>query len=258
MTAFGKRLFLPLPAAFLKVVPVLASIRVASRFVILYQLCAVCLAALGLTYLLNRLSPKARKRTLALILIALFVDLTYVPYSNSLMDFGGLYERIGQVPNEFTIMEVPFSLGDPVSMSGKHVCEVQHWRVAQIVHKKPIIGTIAARVDPSIAEKIVRRPVISAVVEAEMRQLTEETLQRLTTEVVQKDLAHFNLKLVIVHHRFLTEEEGGKLGYLFYHMGFRPIFTDGEVLVLETPYGPSLDKYVPEAVSYTHLRAHET
>jgi len=87
---------------------------------------------------------------------------------------------------------------------------------------------------------------VSAIVDAQAGQITNGELEALTPEVVQRELDHFRLKLIIVHRRADRAIDEGQLAYLFKHIGFKLLYKDDEVAVIETPLGPSLEGYVPK------------
>jgi len=245
LTVFGWQLFIPLPAALLKPVPILNMIRVASRFVILFQLALVCLAALGVTHLLKKCPGRYRKAIVIVLFICLFLDLACIPYFTSPVRHGRLYRILKQIPDDFALMDVPFGVGDAVRWHGIHTNQTVARSATQLTHEKSVLGTLASRVDPQVLARLQKSPLVSAIVDAQTGQMTERTLEALTPSVVQRELAHFKLKVIIVHHGIDKQIDIGQLAYLFKHIGFKLLYRGEQLAVIETPLGPSLEKYVP-------------
>ncbi|HUT04382.1 MAG TPA: hypothetical protein VM163_10880 [bacterium] len=244
-TVFGQWVFVPLPTVVFKIVPILNLIRVASRFVILYQLALVCLASLGLRYILTRFSGRHRSIAIGLLVLCLFVDYSYAPYMTMPMRFGRLYDIIGRMPVEFAVLDVPFGVGDALNWYGRNDGQLSHWLTAQTVHRKPVIGTVASRMNPGVFQKLSHNPLLHAIVQAQDGKLTAETLEELPPSVVMREVRRLNLKLIIVHRLSLNAHNEGQLAYLFKHMGFKLLYHNDEIAVIEAPLGPSLEKYVP-------------
>ena len=242
---FGRWVFVPLPTVFLKVVPILNLIRVASRFVILYQLALVCLASLGLGYFLRRFSGRRRNIAFALLALCLFLDYSYAPYMTMPMRFGREHEILGQIPGQFTILDVPFGVGDALNWYGANDGQLSHWLTAQTVHRKAVIGTMASRVNPGAFHELSHNPLLQAVVQAQEGKLTAETLEGLPPDIVMHEVRRLNLKLIIVHRLSLNVHNEGQLAYLFKHMGFRLLYKNDEAAFIETPLGDSLEEFVP-------------
>lgn len=115
-----------------------------------------------------------------------------------------------------------------------------------MVHHKPILRTLASRVDPRVLELLQASPLINAIVLAQSGELTEDALEELTPEIITKELQHFKLKLLVAHRWALDPSTVGQLAYLFRHMGFKLLYRNDEVAVIETPLGPSLEEFVPK------------
>ena len=243
----GKRILLPLPMALAGYIPILGLIRVSSRFAILFQLTLVCLAALGVTLLLKRYPGRHRRAIVAILFICLFLDLACVPYFTSPIKHGRLYRILKQIPDDFTVMDVPFGVGDAVRWYAIHTDQTLSWSATQVSHDKNVLGTLASRVDPQVLDRLQRSPLVNAIVDAQAGQMTEVRLEVLTPDVIRRELDHFKLKVIIVHFRSGKSIDIGQLAYLFKHMGFKLLYKNKEVAIIETPLGPSLEPYVPKA-----------
>ncbi len=238
---------LPLPMAIADQVPILGFIRASSRFAILVQLALVCLAALGLAHFLKRVSMRSQRVAIGVLFLSLLLDLSVAPYHTSEIKYGRHYEILRDIPGNFSIMHVPFGAGDPIRYFGANVPDTQHWTAAQVVHRRPILGTLIARINPHILRKFEESPLISAIQAAQSGRMTEAILEALTPDVLKEQLEHFNLKVIIAHHTMLGPHACGQLTHLFNHLGFHLLYRDKEVAVIETPLGPSLEKHVPKA-----------
>jgi hypothetical protein len=243
---FGTKMAIPLPGALLKVVPILNMVRVASRFVILCQLAITMLAALGLGGLFARIPILRRSFVKCALVILMFLDLSVVPYHTSETKHGRLYEILRDIPTEFSMMHIPFGVGDPMHYYGENTPDKQHWTAAQVVHQKPVLETLVVRIPLPDLDRFQHSPLISAIVSAQSGMMNEATLEELTPDVLKEQLRHFNLKVIIVHRTMLNSRATEQLTHLFSHLGFRQLYADQEVAVIETPLGPSLEGYVPK------------
>ncbi|MBN2208518.1 MAG: hypothetical protein JW759_04405 [Candidatus Coatesbacteria bacterium] len=243
----GTRVPIPLPAALLKSVPILNLIRIASRFVILYQLSLALLASQALARFLGRFSGRRNAVVIVLLFLSLFADLSNAPYMTTPMRFGKLYERIRDLPGRFSIIDVPFWAGDPINFYGANVKNTPRWLAAQTEHRKPIVSSFASRVQPAIVDRMERSPLISAIVSAEGGRLTDEILHSLTPESIQRELDYYQIKIILAHRPELSPHSEGQLASLFSHIGFKLLYKDDEVAVIETPLGPSLEGFVPKS-----------
>ena len=109
-----------------------------------------------------------------------------------------------------------------------------------------MIGTFASRVDPTILEELRASPLIEGIVKAQGARMTQETLDRLTPEVVGAELQRYKLKVIIAHRWSLNPCNTGQLACLFKHMGFKLLYKDEQLAVIETALGPSLEEFVPK------------
>ena len=256
--AWGKVIPFALPTAILKFLPAINMIRVSSRFVILYQLALVCLASLGISRFLSSISSSRRNVAMPLIFILLCFELSYAPFITTPMKFGRLYEVLRDIPQEFSLMHVPFGTGDPIEYYGSYEWDAHQWLTAQVIHHRPSLGTFASRIDPRLLRKLEESPLINTIVLAQQGKMTQSALTALTPEVVRSQLSYYRLKVIVVHLDCEGLLDVGQLSYLFSHLGFKLLFVNSKAAILETPLGPSLEERVTKVeqviTPHDHLR----
>jgi hypothetical protein len=132
---------LPMPYALLRqAIPFLKISRSVSRFDVVVMLCLAVLAALGLSWLLNRVSQLDKKRASwlaagALALVGL--EFWVAPYPVTYPETRPFHYQLAQEAGQFAVMDIPMDFWDrPGNL------------LYQTVHQKPMVSGYTSRSNP--------------------------------------------------------------------------------------------------------------
>ncbi|MCB0105455.1 MAG: hypothetical protein KDE53_06090, partial [Caldilineaceae bacterium] len=133
--------------------PFFSGNRYPSRYSVMLMLCIAVLAAVGLTYLLSRLSLSrlsvsrhALSRSLLVLVSGLFlVEHLAVPMPLSDFRIPALYERLAATPGDFTLLELPTGWRNGARVMGKSDILIMMQQWYQTAHGKRRLGGNTSR-----------------------------------------------------------------------------------------------------------------
>ncbi|MCB0184711.1 MAG: hypothetical protein KDE31_10615, partial [Caldilineaceae bacterium] len=144
----GRPLPIPGPFALISQLPFFSGNRYPSRYSVMLMLCIAVLAAVGLTYLLSRLSVSrhALSRSLLVLVSGLFlVEHLAVPMPLSDFRIPALYERLAATPGDFTLLELPTGWRNGARVMGKSDILIMMQQWYQTAHGKRRLGGNTSR-----------------------------------------------------------------------------------------------------------------
>ena len=150
LTAGGFDLGLPLPQALARFVPFVNNARMPGRaMAVIYLGCAVLMAL--------RL---ARMRTMwiGVAMVLLAVDYLNAPIALTSLDRPPVYERLAAVEDAGAVIEVPFGIGDGLTVG--RGSQERRLLYHATIHGHPVVGGYIGRMPPGVAEAYESMPVI--------------------------------------------------------------------------------------------------
>jgi hypothetical protein len=176
---------IPMPYALLRqAIPFLKISRSVSRFDVVVMLCLAVLAALGLSWLLERVGQLEKKRVSwlaagALALVGL--EFWVAPYPVTYPETRPFHTQLAQEAGQFAVMDIPMDYWDrPGNL------------LYQTVHQKPMVSGYTSRSNPSAPAD--RTPVLQT-----FRYLAPDINAADPRALAATVLADLNVRYVIVH-----------------------------------------------------------
>ncbi|HET9370895.1 MAG TPA: hypothetical protein VFO19_11630, partial [Vicinamibacterales bacterium] len=167
----GLETFLPTPWALARYLPLLGAARMPGRMVVLVSLALSVIFAAALAALIRR-NPPARTGLLAIVTIALAVELWPAPRPLYAASIPAIYRTVASDPRDVRVLELPLGIRDGLGLLGDSSALPQFYQTA---HRKRIIGGYLSRVSTRSKEAHLREPVLKALIElSEGRALDAE------------------------------------------------------------------------------------
>ncbi len=174
----GVNTYLPTPWTFLRYVPVIGAARTPTRFAIVAMLGFCVLFACALVALTRRF-PRARTAMLAVVGLALAVELLPIPRVLYSASVPRIYDVIKADPRPIRVLELPYGVRDGLTSLGDFNASSQYH---QTYHGKPIAGGYLSRVSQQRKSAYRRLPVRSALMTlSEGKPLSPEQDRRART-----------------------------------------------------------------------------
>ncbi len=246
----GRDTGIPLPFVLVHEIPIINHIRIPMRYGILVYLALAMLVAIALErirtpreladatgLMLNPgralLTPGmiARRLLVWLVPFCILAEYAVLPYPVQAFSVPRVYDQIGRVPGDFTILEIP-----SVYWRGAAATEAY-----QPFHGKRILRGYTNRIAPDVAEYFGLRA--TPIVVRSMRALEGLEPAGLVPYEMEEDkrvrnqvLAFFDLRYAVLHRDLLKPAEATKIDeYLRQVLGARVMGQDGDVVGYELP-----------------------
>jgi hypothetical protein len=190
------KISIPLPHLILYyLVPFLENSRTPGRFFIVAALAFSVLAGYGCSELLKRYGTK--KIIIVILLCGLIIfEYLSIPFPISPADQPAFYQKIGQDPEQFALLEIPNTANYFASM------KIIYY---QIIHGKPIVGGQYARMSAYVRDFEKNTPFVNQL--SFLRPQQEDIFDLNVTEAGNSILANFNIRYVILHTSYLTPDQ---------------------------------------------------
>jgi hypothetical protein len=167
----GVNTYIPGPWAFLRYVPVVGLVHTPARFAILFTLCLAILFGEALRALCTQ-HPHRRRALLAVVGVALAVELLPAPVTLYSAQIPPLYRHIAAAPPATVLLELPTGVADGVSNFGGFSARTEF---NQTAHGKTVMGGFLSRIPRRRVEEAMADPVFRALaLLSEKRPLTGE------------------------------------------------------------------------------------
>lgn len=188
----------PGPWALLRYVPILGSARTPARFAIPMLIAVAVLFA----WSLDRIAT--RRRTVALVGLALAVELLPVPRPTASAAVPAVYSTIAVDPDDVSVLELPFGIWDGRSQVGFAHIATQYY---QGTHQKRLIGGYLSRVPPRRVREQLQYPTLRLLTRLSAR---EGQLDPNLREAAREDAPYFidqaKLRYVVIDTRLASRE----------------------------------------------------
>jgi hypothetical protein len=212
----------PLPYYVLMHLPVFSIARVTSRWDVMVMLCVSVLSGYGLQYLIRRLhSPGriVRKENVLCVVFAglILFEFLSVPYPVATTAVPAFYQKMGTDPQDYAVFEVA-----PQSIS-----QIMYYQT--IDHKELVNGHVS-RLPPESLHFIETDPVVRLLYNI---QGIKSGAAVNTTSLDPSELSRYNIKYVIVHREYLTQQQISLVQALFdkASKGAPVVYEEGPMIV---------------------------
>ncbi|MBL7066203.1 MAG: hypothetical protein ISS49_18660 [Anaerolineae bacterium] len=210
-----------------------------TRLTVMTTLGLALLAALGVAWLVQKVRCSARAWVVVgLSALALFEYLPW-PLPTTPVNVPAFYEQLQQETDLFALADIP-------------VRQLELRRLSmfyQIVHQKPIVEGIVARIPPGAYAFIDQHPILSAFAESDSDPPGNDVSRQLTS------LADAGVRYLVLHLRFLTTQQ---LEAWQLYLPHAPFYRDDQIVVYRTRPVLGDDLQVPlpvnEALGLAHAR----
>jgi hypothetical protein len=172
----GLNTYVPGPWALLRYVPVVGLARTPTRFAIVAALALSLLFAAALVAI-GRRWPERRRTLLAVIAVAMVVELWPAPRPLYSAAISPVYDIVRDDARPVRILELPFGVRDGTSSEGDFSARYQF---NQTAHGKPLMGGYLSRVSARRVREVKETPMLSAFLAlSEGRTLPADELEAL-------------------------------------------------------------------------------
>jgi hypothetical protein len=140
---FGWNSGMILPQALLRYIPIAANARIPGRAMVIVYLALAMLGAVGFSELRARRSFAWS----ALAIVLLFVDFVAAPFPTTAVECPSIYEVLRNRPERGAVADLPLGIADgfgDITPMNRQVL------VCQLVHERPILGGVVARLSPNV------------------------------------------------------------------------------------------------------------
>lgn len=150
-----------LPFTLFHFVPVLRQLRIPTRFIILTALMLAILLASGLAYLTSRPrlahQPTLRLAVTCLAGLLVLVDFWVAPFQTASAQVPPIYGRLGQLPRDAAVLDLPFGIRDGLRHFGSIMEESLNY---QTVHERPTLTGYISRMPDSVLKRYQSIPLL--------------------------------------------------------------------------------------------------
>ena len=157
----GARTFLPTPWAIGRYLPIVGEARMPQRFSIVVFLGLTVLFAAALVAI-GRRWPARRRAALAIVGVALAIELWPAPRAMFAADVPGAFRVVARDRRPLRVLELPFGIRDGLSSLGNFGAFSQFY---QTFHAKDLVGGYVSRIDERTKRAYREEPVTRALIE---------------------------------------------------------------------------------------------
>lgn len=204
----GKVTGIPAPYLVLTKVPVLNSVRVPSRFVVIVMLAVAILAAYGCSALFSTIRRRGWSSAavpLAAVVILLLIYIEFKPlYPLSSTTSPSVYSEIAASDIPGSVITLPMGWEAGAYNTG---LERTYTEMFQIDHKRPILGGMLARAPKELVFQGIYTPVVDFL--ADPAQLTPSDPDR-DSAMISRFQEHYDVAFIVAHKvtpAFIFEDE---------------------------------------------------
>ena len=155
--AAGRNTAMIAPEFLLRYVPLAANARIPGRAMVMVYLAIAMLAAIGAAEWRTGLRRPALGMSVAAVLV--FADFLVAPFRLAAVDCPAIYQTLRDRPERGTLAELPLGLGDGFGP----VTSIDPWMLpCQLIHQRPMVGGVVARLPRNVLVRYNADPLISA------------------------------------------------------------------------------------------------
>jgi len=155
--AAGRNTALIAPEFLLRYVPLAANARIPGRAMVMVYLAIAILAAIGTAHW--RIGLRRPALALSLVATLTFADFLVAPFRLAAVDCPAIYQTLRDRPERGTLAELPLGLGDGFGA----LTPIDTWMLpCQMIHQRPMVGGVVARLPRSVLAYYNADPLIAA------------------------------------------------------------------------------------------------
>ena len=155
--AFGRNTGMIAPEVLLRYVPIAGNARMPGRAMVMVYLAIAMLAAVGAAEW--RVGVRRPVMVLSAIALFIFADFLAAPFPVVPVDCPAIYDALRDRPERGALAELPLGLGDGFGA----LTPVDHRTlVCQMIHQRPMLGGVVARLPRSVLVRYDADPLIAA------------------------------------------------------------------------------------------------
>ncbi|MFA6363350.1 hypothetical protein [Methanoregula sp.] len=190
------KISVPLPHLILYyLVPFIENSRTTGRFFIVAALAFAVLAGYGCSELLKRYDTK---KIIIVIILCAFILFEYlgVPYPTSPIDPSAFYQKIGQDPDHYALLEIPVTDNYTAGVNIIYY---------QTIHGKAIVGGQSAR---TLKTAYYFEPNTQFIRDLTFNlSVPQDIVNQNDTDVGNSILHYYNIRYIILHKNYLSEDQ---------------------------------------------------
>lgn len=205
------------------VVPFVSSGRTVGRFFVLAMLSFTVLAGYGISNYIKRFDVRWKRNAFVLLLTALLIfEFLAVPCVISFVDKPVCYRQISEDNDDYALLEVP--------ATNVYYCGIK-CEYYQTLHGKKIVGGQVARTPIGARDFDYKTPLIQQLVF--LKPFNDIFLNQPVTEIGGSILNYYDIRYIILHEEYMSEEELEFVNNLLYAtLKEKPAIYDADGLVV--------------------------
>lgn len=218
-----------LPYNLIHQIPILGETRYPARFAVMVMLAMAVLAAYTCVHIFSRLPTRKAilVQTFVLVLLIL-LEYASIPFPLTSSRVPPVYEELRKDPEDFTVMEIPFSWSDERTRWGSSKKDFQYF---QTIHEKKILNGHATWVSSGFLDFYESLPVLSTLFKLQtgkVQDLEEADLLQ-DREKAQKVMDSLHIKYILLHRS--TQAFEPIQNYLMKVLKFKKIDIKDEMVI---------------------------
>jgi len=158
LTVAGFDAGLPLPQSLARFIPLVENARMPGRAIVCVYLALGTLMALRLGALAGSASRAFRPAHVWAVAALLALDYLHAPIPLTALDRPAVYEQLAAIPDNGAVIEVPFGIGDGLSVG--QGSQDRRLLYHATIHGHPVVGGYIGRMPPNVAEAYESMPVV--------------------------------------------------------------------------------------------------
>ena len=210
-------------------VPLLKAFRVPARLGVIVLMCCAPVAALGLSWIFERLAARARWLPVMLgIGVASALSFEYLtwPFPTSALSVPTFYRRIARDPARYAVVDVPLTTS----------AQFMGW---QTVHGKAMLVGVTARVPPEAFALVARNPLLRALspqdfdLPGQPQPLRESLAPDFDYRPAIAELRRLDVRYLVLHKAMTTEAQREEIVALLNRLRLPIVFDDADTRVYD-------------------------
>ncbi|MEO8483067.1 MAG: hypothetical protein ABI634_12710 [Acidobacteriota bacterium] len=198
----GLNTLLPTPWTFLRYVPIIGEARMPGRISIVVALAVGVMFASALAAWTRRV-PASRRRILAMVAIALTIELWSMPRAVYSTEIPAVFRVIAADPKPVSVLELPLGLKDGLTTVGAINVASLYW---QTLHGKPILGGYLSRISNATRARYEAMPIPAALLALSEGRAISEADRARARESAPAFLPASHIGYVVIEDRLVSAD----------------------------------------------------
>lgn len=222
LNVLGENTGLYLPAALLRLLPIVNNVRIPGRAIVMVYLSLAMLIA----YALATMPSLRRRGPMAAVAVLLLIDFAAAPSPLTRLDAPATYRTLAEMPSG-AVLELPMGIRDGY---GQYGALDHRTLVYQTIHRKPMVGGFVARIPRPLEQQHLESPLFGPL----LALSSDRVLQPDSLDVLRDD-GRSLLDAAGIRYVILARNAPPPLRDVVAAWALRPVTGDDERELFEVP-----------------------